>query len=328
MNVSRYVTVLSMWAAAMTAQAQAPATNGVALRKAPAQGSAAPQATPILGVTRAGDRLVAVGARGMVLLSDDDGRSWRQAQQVPVRSGLNAVAFADAKSGWAVGHDGAILLTVDGGEHWALQRFDDTSDQPLFSVYFSDARHGIAVGLWSLVRATTDGGSTWNAVKLPPPPGGGKTDRNLLRIFGGGAEAMYVAAERGTVLISKDAGVTWTYRDTGYKGSFWTGAVAPNGDVYVAGLRGSLYRSRDQGTTWQAVLSGTKSSLTDIAASGDEVVAVGLDGAISRSADRGATFKASQRDDRLALTALVLTKAGTWQTFSKQGVVKPSMVKP
>ncbi len=323
MQFIRFVVALSTWAAATSIQAQAPVSNGTALRKAPAQSSVAPQATPILGATRAGDRLVAVGARGMVLLSDDDGRAWRQAQEVPVRSGLNAVVFADAKSGWAVGHNGTILSTVDGGEHWTLQRFDDAADQPLFSVYFSDAKHGIAVGLWSLVLATSDGGSTWNLVKLPPPPGGGKTDRNLLSVFGGPDGAIYVAAERGTVLVSKDAGATWTYHDTGYKGSFWTGVMAPDGDVYVGGLRGSLYRSKDQGKTWQAVTSGTKSSLTDIAVSGDEVVAVGLDGAVSRSADRGATFKASQREDRLALTALVRTKANTWQTFSKQGVVKP-----
>ena len=38
-------------------------------------------------ITRAGDRLVAVGERGTVLLSDDDGTHWRQAQ-VPVSSSL------------------------------------------------------------------------------------------------------------------------------------------------------------------------------------------------------------------------------------------------
>ena len=72
----------------------------------------------LLDVARAGERLVAVGERGHVLLSDDAGRSWRQARTVPSRTMLTAVAFVDASHGWAVGHDEIILCTADGGETW------------------------------------------------------------------------------------------------------------------------------------------------------------------------------------------------------------------
>ena len=71
-------------------------------------------------MTRAGDRLVAVGQRGHVVVSSDGGATWKQAQ-VPVSSDLVAVYFVDAKQGWAVGHDGVILHTADGGEYWELQ---------------------------------------------------------------------------------------------------------------------------------------------------------------------------------------------------------------
>ena len=50
----------------------------------PARESARAQHSLQLAVTRAGNRLVAVGERGAVLLSDDAGRSWRQAKSVPV----------------------------------------------------------------------------------------------------------------------------------------------------------------------------------------------------------------------------------------------------
>src|SRR5690554_6830126 len=36
--------------------------------------------SPLTAVTKAGERLVAVGQRGHILLSDDAGESWRQAQ--------------------------------------------------------------------------------------------------------------------------------------------------------------------------------------------------------------------------------------------------------
>jgi photosystem II stability/assembly factor-like uncharacterized protein len=304
------------------AQAQNPLVGGAAQRKTSAWRSSAPESSMILGAARAGSRLVSVGARGMVLLSDDDGRNWRQAQNVPVRTTLNAVTFVGASTGWAVGHDGAILATSDGGENWTLQRFDTSTDRPLFSVKFLDAKRGVAVGLWSLVLTTSDGGATWNTVQLPPPLNGGKADRNLLRVFADVNGLLFVAAERGTVLRSKDGGATWTYHDTGYQGSLWTGTGIAGGAILVGGLRGSLYRSSDQGETWKAIYSGTKNSLTDMAATGQQVIVVGLDGAISRSSDQGVTFKASQRDDRLPLTAVVATSNATWQMFSKQGVVK------
>ncbi|VVM75351.1 hypothetical protein PS619_02020 [Pseudomonas fluorescens] len=82
----------------------------------------APQARQavLLDLARAGARLVAVGERGIVLLSDDNGINWRQAQ-VPVSVSLTAVQFVDANTGWAVGHAGAVLVSHDGGENWELQ---------------------------------------------------------------------------------------------------------------------------------------------------------------------------------------------------------------
>ena len=60
------------------------------------------------GLANAGTRIVAVGQRGHVLLSDDSGKSWQQAD-VPVSSDLVAVSFPSASTGWAVGHDGVVL---------------------------------------------------------------------------------------------------------------------------------------------------------------------------------------------------------------------------
>ena len=74
----------------------------------------------LLDVTRAGDRLVAVGEYGTVLYSDDEGRGWRQAS-VPVQVTLTAVHFPTPQLGWAVGHDAVILHSADGGASWHKQ---------------------------------------------------------------------------------------------------------------------------------------------------------------------------------------------------------------
>ena len=58
----------------------------------------------------AGKRIVVAGARGHILYSDDLGATWRQAK-VPVSADLTALHFANAREGWAVGHEGVVL-------HW------------------------------------------------------------------------------------------------------------------------------------------------------------------------------------------------------------------
>ena len=63
----------------------------------------------LLDVAHAGKRIVAVGEHGIVLLSDDGGRSYRQAKQVPASSTLTAICFTDALHGWAVGQWGALV---------------------------------------------------------------------------------------------------------------------------------------------------------------------------------------------------------------------------
>jgi photosystem II stability/assembly factor-like uncharacterized protein len=274
----------------------------------------------MLSAALAGKRIVAVGNRGVVLLSDDDGKTYRQARSVPVDSTLNNVAFTDAHVGWAVGHWGVVLKTEDGGDTWALQRFDTSVDQPLFSVYFKSRREGWAVGLWSLVLHTVDGGATWSTITLPPPPGARKADRNLYEIFPDTRGGLFIACEQGRVLRSADAGASWSYLDTGYTGSFWTGTVLQDGTVLVAGLRGSIYRSADGGGTWSAAKNNSKSSVTDVLQLPDRtVVAVALDGVSLVSRDDGVSFTSTQRKDRVALTTAVATAAGTPLYFSAAG---------
>lgn len=292
------------------------------MRIVPAEHTSAATTAMMLSATLAGDRIVAVGDHGVVLLSDDTGKSFRQAKSVPVSSTLTGVAFPDDRHGWAVGHWGVVLYTEDGGDSWKLQRSDLANDQPLFSVYFRNEMEGWAVGLWSLMLHTVDAGAHWSAVSLPPPPGAKKADRNLYRIFGGASGALFIACEQGRVLRSADDGATWRYLDTGYAGSFWTGVALRHGGLLVAGLRGTIYRSSDGGTSWTASRSSFNSSVTDLVQLADSsIVAVALDGVLLVSHDDGASFTGTQRPDRAPLTAVAESPTGTAVVFSANGPI-------
>lgn len=309
-------------AAAMGSTAHADGAPATPPQLMPAVRSPAAAHAMMLGATRAGNRIVAVGEHGVVLLSDDNGQHFRQAARVPVRALLTGVSFADARHGWAVGHAGVILHTADGGETWQLQRSDPGADQPLFSVLFRDADHGFAVGLWSLLLETADGGKTWRKHDLPPAPGSQHADRNLFRLFAAPDGAIFIAAEQGLVLRSTDQGKSWRYLETGYKGSLWAGAAQPDGTLVVAGMRGTVYSSRDRGESWVPVRSGTHSALTDLVAVPGGLAAVGTEGASIRGSAAGGLVPAP-RKDRVDLTTVVAAPDGRLVDFSAHGPLAP-----
>jgi len=235
-------------------------------------------------VTHAGDRLVAVGERGIVLLSDDDGGTWRQAK-VPDSVTLTRVRFASPLSGWAVGHYGAVLHSNDGGETWerqldgveAAQRavnaaqahlqsapgderakrslmaaerlVQDGPDKPFLDMYFFDDQHGIVVGAFNLIFDTADGGKTWRSLRdrLDNP-----REMHLYAIAGAG-DSLYIAGEQGIVFRSDDRGRTFLRINTPYSGSYFSAFVPRPGEVLLAGLRGNVFRSADAGETWEKV---------------------------------------------------------------------------
>lgn len=323
-SVRPLVTACLLTLCGAAAAQQPKAAQGPSLRPA-AQARNADKAR-ILASARAGDRIVAVGDHGIVLLSDDGGKTHRQARHVPVDFALTGVSFADAQRGWAVGHGGVILSTTDGGEAWAVQRSDTSTDRPLFAVHFFDAQNGVAVGLWSLVLRTTDSGVHWQPVDMPMPPGAKKADLNLLGLFADAKGRVFAAAEKGMVLRSDDRGLHWSYSSTAYKGSFWSGLATSSGTLLVAGLRGSLYRSTDDGLNWARIDTQSKSSITAMAHAGPHIIAVGMDGLVLRSGDDGATFKPEIRTDHASLTSVAIGANGQPVMYQVQGLVSADPV--
>ena len=292
------------------------------LRIERAERISAAKSASIMAAAMAGKRIVAVGEQGVVLLSDDDGSTYRQAQMMPVRSMLTSVSFADERTGWIVGHWGVILKTSDGGETWTLQRSEINNDQPLFAVYFKNTQEGWAVGLWALILHTNDGGETWTNVSLPPFRGEKKADHNLYAIFGSPRGDLFITGEKGLVIRSIDSGITWNYFETGYIGSLWTGVTLKDGTIIVGGLLGKIYRSADRGETWRLAISPLNNSITGILELANRrIYAIGLDGACMVSKDAGLTFVSKNRLARIALTAVVEPKAGNIVEFSIAGPI-------
>ncbi len=230
----------------------------------------------LLGVTASGARsALAVGnarsgALGIIEATTDGGATWQTRYAGP--DVLRAVAFADARHGWAVGSTG-ILATTDGGVHWRLQRAV-SSFYRFTAVTFADARHGWAVGGTGsapmepgFIMATSDGGAHWTTL-LP-----GTVDR-LNGVAFVDARRGWVVGNQGVVYRTSDGGRSWalshvdihwelgavTFSDARHGWAIvhphWSlGAVSSDDSERGWGLlrQLDLLATSDGGATWTAV---------------------------------------------------------------------------
>jgi photosystem II stability/assembly factor-like uncharacterized protein len=277
--------------------------------------------TLLLDVTRAGERLVAVGEWGHVALSDDGGKTWRQAKSVPTRTTLTEVTFVDAKQGWCVGHEAVILHTSDGGENWELQFSAPDDDQAaLLSVWFENAEHGIAVGAFGSMFETRDGGKKWE--ERDPLETEGEQP-HLNHIFAGPKATLFIAAEFGSVFRSQDNGQSWKHIELPYDGSLWGGIPIDGDGVLIFGMRGHAFASHDLGESWETVETGTDQSLQSATRLRDgKIVMVGLGGVVATSTDGGRKFTAAIQPDRVGIAAVAEGADGTLLLFGETGLTK------
>lgn len=276
----------------------------------PARPSAYATKSLLNGLALAGSRVVAVGQRGHVVISDDAGKNWRQAK-VPVSSDLVAVSFPNAEQGWAVGHDGVVLHSADGGQSWDKQldgraigriyadyyaaeaaagRLGNAeqasrlleeaqkiagqgAEGSLLDVWFADNKTGFVVGAFNLILRTEDGGKTWT-------PWYHRTDNpNRLHLYAIRKldAGLFVVGEQGLLMKLDDAAQRFGALDAGYRGT-WFGLAGSGATVLVHGLRGNAYRSTDGGRLWAKVETGLPDGITGSARCGDWLVLVSQSG--------------------------------------------------
>lgn len=257
----------------------------------------------LLDAAKAGDRLVAVGEFGHIVLSDDGGKTWTQAKEVRSQVALNSVMFVNDKVGFAAGHDATVLKTTDGGDTWRVFYRDTEFENPLLAVHFEDENKGYAVGAFSLMVETMDGGETW---KTRPVFEGNPNDYHLNDIYRSKAGTLIIPSEFGIVYRSTDGGASFEEIQTDYEGSFWSGLGLSDGSILVYGMRGNIYRSVDEGLTWQPVEADTQKSFGGgVELDDGTVVLSGLNGAVAYSTDMGKSFKTYSRPDRAGFNAVI-----------------------
>ena len=345
--------ILAAWLAFSLAAGPASAATGVRALDDAAIAVRAPSKIELIAVTRAGNRLVAVGEHGVIIYSDDNGVNWVQAS-VPVDLLLTAVRFATPSVGWAVGQHGVILRTDNGGATWRLQ-FDgiaanrltlaaaraatanhdpspgtplamrranffqaDGPNIPFLSVMAIDPDHAFAFGAYRMVMKTDDGGKTWQDWSLQV---GDPLSHNLYDVIRVGAD-ICLAAEAGQVFCSTDGGASFQAVNSPASATLFGILPAGNGAMLVFGVAGGCYRSTDAGRNWTNINVGTPLNLTagTVLASG-AIALAGEDGSLYLSVDQGASFQRAPGNQPMAIYGLTQAKDGDLIAVGNLGIL-------
>lgn len=285
----------------------------------PSQMSKLSSVTLLNGIASTGKRQIAVGHRGHIVYSDDQAKTWTQSV-VPVGSDLVAVYFSSEKNGWAVGHDGIVLQTSDGGVNWLKQldgrtaaelmskyysnrsnsgaaarsimqddikRYQEQGpDKPFLDVWFQNDTTGYIVGAFGLIFRTADGGKNWTPMldRIDNPK-----NYHLYAIKPVGSD-LYICGEQGSV-FKLDAAGYFKEIKTPYTGTYF-GITGKPGSLIVYGMRGKVFRSSDNGRSWKNVETGVPAGITGSTVLEDgRIVLVSQIGNVLISDDNGVTFK-------------------------------------
>ncbi len=224
---------------------------------------------------------------------------------------LNSVSFPENYAGlrvWAVGNNGLIIRSTNGGINWSSQASGTTND--LKCVIFRPDSTGYIVGKSGTILRSTNGGSSWI-----PVSSGTSTDLNAVWPFFAGGSVI-AAGSNGTILKSTNSGASW-YPVVSPVSTNLNCIISgfPN-DVFIGGDGGKILYSGNLGDNWTEQPSGTTSKLNAFAVQNfwnitSVVHAVGDNGVMIKTTNSGTNW--------LSVTSTTTQNLYSVQTLSIAG---------
>jgi photosystem II stability/assembly factor-like uncharacterized protein len=240
----------------------------------------------------------------------EPGGVWDYQNPLTGRDPLRDVHFVDAQTGWAVGEDGIIFTTSDGGMSWQSQNSGIPNDlknrNDLQEVYFSNSQTGWVVGTSSLsgllapILKTSDGGLTWNYQSSQVAQG-------LWSLYFGDDQTGWAVGydsdplgRKGVIIKTTDGGTTWSLQTSSITANFvdFFSVHFINDQIgWVVGHQGGgspsglILKTTDGGTTWDSQTSGTTERLQSVHFFDEQTGwVVGAFGTILKTTDSGSTW--------------------------------------
>lgn len=167
---------------------------------------------------------------------------------------LLGVDFVSKTIGWAVGENGTILHTRNGGVTWNAQ---SNPTHLLYDVCLTTQNHAYVVGDRGAIMQSIDGGVNWRA-----------QDSRTAECFSAthfvSHEQGWAAAEAGVILHTIHGGEIWLPQESNTKQDLLTLFFIDKDYGWAAGSAGEIVHTNNGGITWTPQKSGVSVNLFDI----------------------------------------------------------------
>lgn len=201
----------------------------------------------------------------------------------------NDVTFIDMNKGFAVGENGKMISTLDGGNTWSF--VETGTEESIFCIQFTSSSVGFAAGLNGLFMHTTDGGATWSIQYTSVP--------SLVNSIHFISDTEGWIVGNVVILHTQDGGITWTTQYTNNEASFKSVFFINStigwavGDNEGTG-QGLILSTIDGGATWTTQTSPSTQRLNSVFfKNANEGFIVGWNGALLNTNDGGANWSSS-----------------------------------
>lgn len=232
----------------------------------------------------------AVGSNGKIVRSVNDGKSW-DAQTSPLSVHIQSISAWDEKRAIAVGNQGRIARTDDGGANWIeIEAPRSEVANKLLKVRVYSDGVAWAVGELGAVLRTNDFGKTWK--RMVP-----EKDQAWNDVFFIGHQG-WVVGEFGAMMKTIDDGVTWTILSGPVKSSLLSVYFRDVNNGIAVGLSGVVLSTVDGGNKWSLVKPVTKEHLNSVIWDGLHWLAVGDKGVMISSDISGDEWRGGRIDDK------------------------------
>ncbi len=190
----------------------------------------------------------------------------------PMNDDMRDFTFSDNTHGWAVGKDGVLMNTTDGGNLWVDQ--GNIIDEDLEAVSFSDNNNGLIVGKNNLAIRTTDGGNNWVDAEA-------SANEDFTTTFFADVNHAWIAGRNGEILHTSNSGNSWTSQFSPVDEDFSAMYFLDGSNGFIAGKNGTIISTTDGGNNWNLNSTDVSVSINAIfIISPDKGFAVGDNGTV------------------------------------------------
>ncbi len=210
--------------------------------------------------------------------------AWRSQMGQLTPNTLTDVVFAKPSLGIAVGDNGTILRTSNGGMNW--QSIKSGTMNYLYQVQMLNASVGWIAASNRTILKTTDGGLTW--IKLKEP---NSTSSFIYRVaFATENTGWFISGNQ--IYYTSNGGVTWALQHSA-PNSLNDIKIIDATNAWVVGYNGLIVKTTNGGSSWSIANANTTQELRTIEAANTSTIWVaGANGTMLKTTDGGSTWAA------------------------------------